>query len=217
MLRFWLRYNIIALFCIFGDTSMSHTYLFRFSFKNKYQGAAISWDPGKENSFIFFASLLEKIKMHSASVKPGEKDLVRILLADDDEDDRQLFEEAIAKIDPLVAVESVGTGNELLDLLEKGAQPDIIFLDLNMPGKNGKECLGEIRQHPLWKKFPVIIYSTSSNKKDIQDTYSGGATLYLLKPTSFRELIRIIQKVFSFNWQKKKDFSLTEFVLTQLK
>ncbi|MEJ7588012.1 MAG: response regulator [Ferruginibacter sp.] len=74
--------------------------------------------------------------------------------------------------------------------------PDIVFLDLNMPGKNGKECLKEIKENPRFKALPVIIYSTSAHTKDIMDTHSTGANLYIRKPSSMRGLISVIRRVF---------------------
>src|SRR6478672_4937519 len=109
---------------------------------------------------------------------------LKILLADDDPDDRELFTEAAESHD--VSVESVPNGIELMQtLIHAAALPDFILLDLNMPEKGGKECLHEIRQYNKFDSVPVIIYSTSSSKKDIEDTFSMGANLYITKPNSF--------------------------------
>ncbi|HEY0047074.1 MAG TPA: response regulator, partial [Flavobacterium sp.] len=78
--------------------------------------------------------------------------------------------------------------------------PDFIFLDLNMPEKGGKECLVEIRKHSKLKEIPVIIYSTSSSKKDIDDTYELGANLYITKPNSFTELRKAVRKIMALDW-----------------
>lgn len=164
---------------------------------------------------VFFASLIEKLReLGKAKNKTGSFQPVSILLADDDEDDRDLFEEAISRIDPVITVETAENGTELVAMMKKGKQPAIVFLDLNMPGKTGKECLELIRRHKDWKKIPVIIYSTSANKKDIQDTYSGGANLYLLKPTTFPELIELIRKAFSFDWEQQYRLPQHDFVLS---
>jgi CheY-like chemotaxis protein len=110
------------------------------------------------------------------------------MLADDDPDDRDLLAEAIIAGNS-AHVESAHNGAHLmLALTAMEELPDMIFLDLNMPEKNGKECLSEIRQHDRLKGVPVIIYSTSSSKKDIDDAFDLGATLYVTKPNSFSEL-----------------------------
>jgi CheY-like chemotaxis protein len=127
-----------------------------------------------------------------------------ILLADDDEDDRELFAEAIERFHPGVKLHSHHNGLSLLQHLQEGIIPDIIILDLNMPGMSGKDCLVEIRNNALWNRIPVVIYSTSSNKKDIEETYNCGANLYLVKPDSFLLLVQSVRKVFDIDLDMKK-------------
>jgi CheY-like chemotaxis protein len=173
------------------------------------------WTFFKKGAFVFFAALIEKVKQLSdSSGKDGSISTLKILIVDDDEDDRLLFEEAISNIEPSIHVELAKNGMELFELMKKETTPEIIFLDLNMPGKTGKECLAEIRQHNAWKKIPVVIYSTSANRYDILDTYKGGANLYLIKPTSFSVLIRMIRKTFSFDWEQTPALSQKDFLLT---
>ena len=122
----------------------------------------------------------------------------KILLADDDPDDRDLFEEAFAGLN--ASVSSVQNGIELMKVLESdGDLPDFIFLDLNMPERNGKECLRDIRAKKL-DDVKVIIYSTSSNAKDIDDTFALGADLYVKKPNTFTELIKTAESILTFDW-----------------
>lgn len=124
---------------------------------------------------------------------------IRILLADDDPDDRDLFTEAIDAQN--ADVDTVWNGAQLMKVLDSNESlPDFIFLDLNMPEKGGKECLQEIRQHSRLKEIPVIIYSTSSSKKDIDDTYELGANLYITKPNSFSELKKAVTKIITLDW-----------------
>ena len=116
-----------------------------------------------------------------------------ILLAEDDADDRELFLEAIALVDPSIRLATVENGEQLMDRLRDPALiPDCIFLDLNMPKKNGKECLFEIRQDNRTKEVPVIIYTTSLNARDIDETYSRGASRFIRKPNTFGELISLL-------------------------
>ncbi|HEX8563626.1 MAG TPA: response regulator [Flavobacterium sp.] len=135
----------------------------------------------------------------------------KILLADDDPDDRDLFEEAFAGLN--ADIHTVENGVELMKVLEAGNDlPDFIFLDLNMPERNGKECLREIRQ----KNFGdvrVIIYSTSSNAKDIDDTFALGADLYVKKPNTFTELIKTAESILTLDWdQEQAPRPRTDFV-----
>ena len=118
-----------------------------------------------------------------------------ILLAEDDPDDRDLFLEAIGLIDPTIEVATVENGERLMDYLKQSVQiPDCIFLDLNMPKKNGAECLKEIRENEVTQKIPVIIYTTSLSLKDIDETFRRGASCFIRKPASFKELMQLLER-----------------------
>ena len=138
---------------------------------------------------------------------------IHVLLTDDDADDLMLFEEAINEISPSVQLVSVESGKELLKLLERDYNPNLIFLDLNMPGKSGKDCLQEIKSNPLLHNIPVIMYSTSNNKDDIETCYKHGADLYVIKPYLFTDIVRMLEKIFSLDWGKFNHRSKEEFVL----
>ena len=121
-----------------------------------------------------------------------------ILLAEDDADDRELFLEAMSLVDPGILVVTVENGERLMaQLNESDVIPDCIFLDLNMPRKNGKECLAEIKKNKKTQKIPVVIYTTSFNKKDIDETFDRGAACFVRKPNSFRELTSLLRKYVS--------------------
>lgn len=126
---------------------------------------------------------------------------LRVLLADDDADDRDFFVDAVSEVAPNVKVETVNNGEQLINhLLNATALPHIIFLDLNMPVKDGQECLGDIRKNDRLSKIPIVIYSTSASKEHIDQTYNCGASLYVRKPDSFTDLKSIAKKIFSLNW-----------------
>jgi CheY-like chemotaxis protein len=125
-----------------------------------------------------------------------------VLLADDDEDDRSLFEEVVLEINQFIRIETVEDGSQLLEKLSHLLLlPDYIFLDLNMPGKTGHQCLEEIRRRTNLENTPVIIYSTSSRPEDIDSTYNQGANLYIKKPNGLRRMEEILRKVFSLHWK----------------
>ncbi len=112
----------------------------------------------------------------------------RIILAEDDADDADIFTNTLADINGDVKVEVYSDGQLLLDALNNTTDfPDIVFLDLNMPVKNGFQCLEEIKQTALWKNVKVVILSTSSHPEQIKTAYDLGADLYLTKSTSYTE------------------------------
>ena len=148
---------------------------------------------------------------NGVSSKASElREPLQIILADDDPDDRELFEEAIIESKLKVDVKCVHDGLELISLLKSKLNPlpHLIFLDLNMPNKNGKECLEEIRKNEKLRNIPVIIYSTSSSPKDIEETYSKGANLYVAKPSSFSNLSSIIKQLLTMDWNRMKPHGL---------
>lgn len=137
--------------------------------------------------------------------------LFSILLADDDPDDRELFTEAATLQN--ACVQSVANGMELMQALDQfDPLPDFILLDLNMPEKNGKECLQEIRKHTRFNDIPVIIYSTSSSHKDIEDTYAMGANLYITKPNSFSGLKATVKSILEIDWSARLQTQRESFV-----
>tara|TARA_R110000796_G_scaffold37722_4_gene95233 strand:- start:134962 stop:135408 length:447 start_codon:yes stop_codon:yes gene_type:complete len=128
---------------------------------------------------------------------------LNIALADDDEDDRLLFKDAIEEIKIKTKLSLFINGKELMDYLTlpNVILPEVVFLDLNMPIKNGMQCLKEIRENASLNDLSVAIYSTSSSEKDIEDTFINGANVYINKPNSFVDLKSVIEKVLQLNWQ----------------
>ncbi|HMG16109.1 MAG TPA: response regulator [Saprospiraceae bacterium] len=129
--------------------------------------------------------------------------VLNILLADDDEDDRTFFTEAFKEIKIKTHVETVNDGVELMEYLKmhESNLPHILFLDLNMPKKNGFECLREIRSSEKLKNLSVAIYSTSSSERDIEETLVQGANVYIKKPYDFPSLKKVLNNVIKIKWQ----------------
>jgi CheY-like chemotaxis protein len=125
-------------------------------------------------------------------------------IADDDPDDQELFIEALHEVDELCVCVTAFDGLEALDKLfaAKLYVPDIIFLDLNMPKMNGKECLAEIKKDNVLKEVPVIIYSTSADKRDMLEALQLGAVFFLQKPNRFEELSRALKHIISYDWKR---------------
>ncbi len=124
-----------------------------------------------------------------------------IIITDDDNEDREIFIEAVSE--QLLGARA-GECENCISLLEKleaeTVLPDIIFLDLNMPGMNGKECLAKIRGSDKFRHIPIIIYSTSSALKHIDETYNLGASLYVTKPNEYGALKQMLTTVVNINW-----------------
>jgi CheY-like chemotaxis protein len=113
-------------------------------------------------------------------------------IVDDDVDDQELFVEAVNEVDRSIACISVSNGEEALDVLrnQKIELPDMIFLDLNMPRLSGKQCLAALKRENHLKDIPVVIYSTSSERRDIEETARLGAAHFLTKPNKFADLCK---------------------------
>ncbi|MBW8686760.1 response regulator [Chitinophaga rhizophila] len=120
-------------------------------------------------------------------------------LIDDDEDDQEIFSLALDTLDIDVTCITANDGIEALNRLniDTDFTPDFIFLDLNMVRMNGRECLAEIKKLSRLKKVPVIIYSTSSEQKDITETRMLGADDYIIKPPSISLLVKRLEQVLS--------------------
>lgn len=150
-------------------------------------------------------------------VIPHQQD---ILLADDDKDDCLIFGEALKELQFGIRLTTVHNGDMLMQLLNKTELlPELLFLDLNMPRKNGMQCLSEIKQSPSLKELPVIIYSTSSQKDVIDLLYNLGAQFYIRKPSEFPSLKEIIHQALvasaalADKQPHKDDFVLTDTIL----
>ncbi len=128
---------------------------------------------------------------------------LHILLADDDEDDRLFFKDAIDEVKVKTVVTLVNDGLQLMNYLNTpGVKlPNVVFLDLNMPIKGGMQCLKEIRSNSQLKDLSIAIYSTSASEEDIEETFVKGANIYIKKPNDFGELKRILSEVININWQ----------------
>jgi CheY-like chemotaxis protein len=119
-----------------------------------------------------------------------------IFLADDDEDDRLLFQEALDEIEMPTQLMSVRDGEQLMKALDTliDKLPHVLFLDLNMPRKDGFQCLSEIKQNEKLKQLPVIVFSTSFQPDTIDLLYENGAQYYIRKPSNFEHFKKAIHR-----------------------
>lgn len=132
-----------------------------------------------------------------------EKEYIHIILADDDEDDRMFFTDAFDELKINTKVQTYNDGVELMNYLKKEdcILPNILFLDLNMPKKNGIECLHEIKAEKRFDDIAIAIYSTSSSEEHIEETFVNGANIYIKKPSDFASLKKVLTEVVTINWQ----------------
>jgi CheY-like chemotaxis protein len=121
-----------------------------------------------------------------------------ILLADDDMDDCIFFKETVEELPVSTHLTVVNDGEQLMQLLANDTNeiPDVLFLDLNMPRKNGFECLSEIKGNQKLKQLPVIIFSTSFELDVVNRLYKNGAQYFIRKPSEFSQFKKIIHQTF---------------------
>ncbi len=130
-----------------------------------------------------------------------------VLLVDDDADDRFLFQEAINEIDASLIYMEKQDGVEALKYLKETEQlPDIIFLDLNMPRMNGKECLVSLKNDTRLASIPTIIYSTFKSPKSVNEVVQLGADFYLQKPVNYHDLYNSIKFILNGEYKSMISF-----------
>jgi CheY-like chemotaxis protein len=128
---------------------------------------------------------------------------ITILMADDDEDDRELAREALAESRLLNDLYTVNDGAELLEFLRHDGsyanqdtpRPDLILLDLNMPKIDGREALSALKNDPKFRSIPVVILTTSRAEEDIARSYDLGANSFISKPVTFAGLVEVMREL----------------------
>ena len=124
-----------------------------------------------------------------------------ILMADDDADDRMLTRDALAESRVLNELRFVEDGEELMDYLKRrgkfedadAPRPGLILLDLNMPKKDGREALKEIKSDPDLRRIPIVVMTTSKAEEDIFRSYDFGASSFITKPVTFDRLVELMK------------------------
>ena len=122
------------------------------------------------------------------------KDAIDIVLAEDDPEDVEIFKMALETVGSQVRIRHVPNGDRLMDLLEQSI-PDILFLDMHMPCKDGLACISEIRQQPKYDTMPIVMYTTQQYRKLIEEKNKQTANYYIDKPDSINELVEQLQQL----------------------
>ena len=140
---------------------------------------------------------------------------LHILLADDDQDDCLFFKEAIEQFIPSANFKMVNDGEQLMHVLsnETTNLPDILFLDINMPRKNGFECLAEIKYNQQLKNLAVVIFSTQNTTDQIGVLLKLGADVYIRKPDNFAQLSQVIKHALPMAVEKKFSNGKLKYIL----
>ena len=144
-------------------------------------------------------------------------DNLNLFLADDDKDDCLFFRDALEELPVTTELTTVHNGEQLMQLLKEkiGELPQVLFLDLNMPRKNGFECLSEIKLDEKLKQLPVIIFSTSFEQDVVNLLYKKGGQYYIRKPAEFSQLKKVIYEALSLIAEGNKSQPPREdFVIT---
>jgi CheY-like chemotaxis protein len=144
-------------------------------------------------------------------MQEAPKNIPTILIAEDDEDDFVIIKEAFGEAQISSQLNWVKNGEELLDyLLHRGTykdlinspHPDLILLDLNMPKKDGREALKEIKSHPKLRTLPIVILTTSMNQEDVFYCYDWGANSFIRKPASFIQFTDLVKTLMKYWFEK---------------
>lgn len=130
-----------------------------------------------------------------------QEEVHRVLVAEDDHDDFELFANVITDLSLKVILTRAENGDILMKIMHEN-MPDILFLDILMPCRDGKHCLQEIRTYRKFDNLPIIVYTSLQDLETIEFCYRNGTNLFVYKPHSYSELVEVIEKIFTINWKK---------------
>src|SRR5438132_4866881 len=141
----------------------------------------------------------------------------KVMIVDDEPASVKLFQEALKEIDNRSQCQIASDGKDAFDKLKilKDDLPELVFLDLNMPRMNGREFLAKFKKERAYRDIPVIIWTTSSAQKDIDETTALGASYYLIKPNRFEELCNQIKLVMEIDWKRPAEWTDAKGVFKQ--
>ena len=125
---------------------------------------------------------------------------MNIILVEDDLDDRVAFAELVEKINLPISLHYASDSRELFAHLDKFPDVNLIFHDINMPLKNGKQCLKELKLNERHRHIPVLMYTASASQIDIDEVYEYGAHYYIVKPYAYVNMMETMKKIFSIDW-----------------
>jgi CheY-like chemotaxis protein len=138
----------------------------------------------------------------------------QVMLVDDDPDACLLFERALLKVDAPLRFTAANSAEELMEDLQQ-IVPDILFLDLTLPGKSGLDCLEDIRRNARYNNMRVVVYSNSARMSDIRGSYERGANLFIVKPFSQSHLVNALEHVLRMDWSRVAESPVMYYINNQ--
>lgn len=138
---------------------------------------------------------------------------LHVLMAEGDKDDFDILADAIEKVPVKVMLTRAENGDVLMKLIHDKI-PDLLFLDIILPCRDGRDCIREIRSDKKFDNLPIIVYTSIKDLDAIEFCYRWGTNLFVHKPQTYSEIADIVRKIFSVNWKKMQYYpSRNEFVL----
>ncbi len=143
-----------------------------------------------------------------------DQDLTYVLLAEDDDDDYLIFSLAVDELTSVrVELKRAENGDILMRLLDE-KHPNLLFLDLLMPCKDGRQCIREIRSNRKFDSLPIIVYSSMSDLESIEFCYREGSNLFAKKPGTLSDLKEILERIFAIDWKRMLYYPpMSQFVI----
>lgn len=136
-----------------------------------------------------------------------------VLIAEDDDDDYLIFSLAVEELSVRVILSRAENGDILMKMLNEN-HPDILFLDILMPCRDGRQCIREIRADSKFDSLPIIVYSSLKDMETIEFCYRAGSNLYAVKPSSLNDVKQALERIFAVDWKKMLYYPpLSQFVI----
>jgi len=136
-----------------------------------------------------------------------------VLIAEDDDDDYLIFSLAVEELSVRVILSRAENGDILMKMLNE-KHPDILFLDILMPCRDGRQCIREIRSDSKFDSLPIIVYSSLKDMETIEFCYRAGSNLYAVKPSSLNDVKQALERIFAVDWKKMLYYPpLSQFVI----
>ena len=136
-----------------------------------------------------------------------------VLIAEDDDDDYLIFSLAVEELSVRVILSRAENGDILMKMLNE-EHPDLLFLDILMPCRDGRQCIKEIRADSKFDSLPVIVYSSLKDMETIEFCYRAGTNLYAVKPSSLKDVKLALERIFAVDWKKMLYYPpLSQFVI----
>ena len=172
-------------------------------------------DCEKTSSQLILEYCIFLLKSKTTNMKVVDKNYQQaihtIFIADDDEEDLQILSQALREIKPNLTIETFTKTDDLFSMLNH-LMPDVIFLDLVMPCKNGLVCIKELRENEQTRNIPIIVFSSTSRPTNIEVAYEMGANLFLIKPAFYQSLVATLEMLLAFDWSDPEAVKKTRFV-----